>query len=144
MSERRKSKGKSKSKSTEIKVTTKEEYVDMHSEVIELSSGSVFRVRAMNSKSTVLLLSMLPEGQQQPRTDETGRLVMNFVSANLDKLLTSIVIPHIVEPKGVGADLLLYNDVLEILAHIMRLSGLGDVEEADREEFREDDSSTDA
>ena len=119
----------------ELVVTTATEYIDRSTSLVRLTSGSVFRVRAMNAQVTVDFMNTMSKTQTENLAEETS--LMDFITENIGFLIERVVFPSIMEPK-VPVESLLFTDVVELLSEIMELTGLGREQGEEREGFREE------
>lgn len=119
----------------ELTVSTPEEYVQLTTKKVKVTSEAVFHIHAMNASSMVYLLGKLPEEGFEGR-DELNR----FVEEHFIGIVEHVVQPNIIAPK-VGNEHLFFLDVVDLLTALMDISGFT-VEETDKS-FRDEGSSYD-
>lgn len=116
---------------TGILMSDKQEYRGKRQTTVTLTGGDVFVIKPMSGRVTVALLGMLPkEGVQ-------GSNLQEFVTNHYDDLVEKCVKPCVISPNLEGDDYLLM-DVIELLSHMMDISGLNQKENEKRDEFRKE------
>ena len=114
--------------------STPEEYVELTTKMVKVTSEGIFHIQAMGASSMVYLLGILPEEGLEDQKELIG-----FTKDNLEGLLEHVVQPNIIEPK-LPNEAIFFLDVVDLLSEQMELSGL--TEEADRESFPDGESSS--
>ena len=124
-------------------VTTPVEYIERSTSVVKLTSGSVFKIRAMNAYTTVAFIDVMNKysARNADKVNDDEKDPMGFIRENIEFLTKIVVMKSIVEP-NVPEESLMYVDVVELLGEIMNLTGLGSEQREEREGFREDSDRT--
>lgn len=106
-----------------------DEYRRKTRRVVRLTSGNVFSIRGLNARSAVALIGVIP------KEGITGDNLRKFVEDNFDFLLGRCILPSVLEPILDVEDYMLV-DVVELLAEIMEMMGMGPEEAGERDKFR--------
>lgn len=120
-----------------LKPTSDDAYVVLNTKTVKTSSGAVFKIKIMGASSTVAYLSLLP--QEGVQKDD----VYKFLIANAEKLVNTVIIPNILEPKVTEPTLRL-RDAAELLGAMAELSGLSESEMENQESFRKEQDGVSA
>ena len=106
---------------TMTKELNKNEYMKLITQDIDLPSGAKWKIKMMDSPSMMYLLQTMPE---EGLIDEDT--TKKFIIKNLVDIAKYVVVPNIVEPKGIEADQIFYLDVITLFSTLVEISGVKD------------------
>ena len=112
--------------SEELVVSTPEDYGKLTNKKMRVPSGAVFHIRAMDAKSAVYMVSIMPETGLKNQKD-----TLEFCDKHFDELVKHVIKPNIIAP---DVEQIMFLDAVELFLALMSFSG--SVERSEGKPFR--------